>query len=247
MKCAEHGADGCADCKPAMRAAWTVRQLKAALAPIPDDTPLKVNVADPDDPGTSDEQVIVSAGFGTVDWGDGYGFQADTTFALNCEWPEELLCTRPDRPRAQAGLETAVLAGCQDYATAIRKAEAMIQARHRAIHGDTAAGGNQFWDGTAAQLLGCYLHAAALAGLPVASVEAWLNNRPIRSTTPTEILFTHPGADRQAGPALRRATDPRTSRTRDASCFVAASAFLRATRAFGGRASLPEVRSWTGQ
>jgi Family of unknown function (DUF6225) len=98
MRCAEHGTDGCNSCKPAMHAAWTVGQLKAALVRVPDDTPLKVNVADLVDPGVADEQVVVGAGFGTVNWGDGYGPEADTNFALDCEWPEELLYTKPDRP-----------------------------------------------------------------------------------------------------------------------------------------------------
>jgi len=99
MKCTEHGDDGCATCKPAMRAALTAGQLKAALAAVPDDTQLVVNVADPTDPATCDEQVIVGAGFGTVDWGDGYGPERSPLFGLDCEWPEDLLWTKPDRPR----------------------------------------------------------------------------------------------------------------------------------------------------
>lgn len=102
MKCDAHGADGCADCKPAMRAAWTVGQLRAALAGIPDDTPLAANTADPNDPSVADDQVIVGAGFGTVDWGDGYGPEPAAIFGLECEIPENLLQTRPDRPRRRA-------------------------------------------------------------------------------------------------------------------------------------------------
>jgi Family of unknown function (DUF6225) len=85
------------------RAAWTVGQLRAALAAIPDDTPLVVNAADPSDPNTADEQVIVGAGFGRIDWGDGYGLETDTVFALSCEIPEGELRTRPDRPQRGAG------------------------------------------------------------------------------------------------------------------------------------------------
>ncbi len=103
MRCELHGADGCAECKPAMRAAWTVGQLKAALAVIPDDTPLVVNAVDTSDPGFADEQVIVGAGFGTVNWGDGYGSERDAIFGLECEIPEGLLRTRPERPRRRAG------------------------------------------------------------------------------------------------------------------------------------------------
>src|SRR5262249_19155947 len=34
VKCRQHQADACHDCRPAIRAAWTVGQLKAALAAI---------------------------------------------------------------------------------------------------------------------------------------------------------------------------------------------------------------------
>ena len=104
MKCTDHGADGCARCRPALRAAWTAGQLKAALAAIPDDTPLAVNAVDPGDPDCADEQVIVSAGFGTVDWGDGYGPEPDGIFGLNCEIPEGYLRERPDRPWRKPGV-----------------------------------------------------------------------------------------------------------------------------------------------
>jgi hypothetical protein len=88
MQCTAHGADGCAECTPGMRAAWTVGQLKTALAAIPDATALAVNVADPH---VADEQVVVGAGFGTVNWGDGRGPQAGPVFGLECEIPEHLL------------------------------------------------------------------------------------------------------------------------------------------------------------
>ena len=103
MKCVVHGADGCAECQPAMRAAWTVEQLRAALAGIADDTPLAVTAADPNDPGVADEQVVVGAGFGTVDWGDGYGPETDAVFGLDCEWPEAELRRRPERPWRREG------------------------------------------------------------------------------------------------------------------------------------------------
>ncbi len=101
MKCAEHRTDGCAECQPAVCAAWTVGQLKAALAAIPDDTPLVVNAVDTSAPEFADEQVVAGAGFGTVNWGDGYGPERDVFFGLDCEMPEGLLRTKPDRPRRQ--------------------------------------------------------------------------------------------------------------------------------------------------
>ena len=98
MKCQAHNTDGCAECSPAMRAAWTAGELKAALAGIPDDTPLAVNAVDITDPNVADEQVIVGAGFGTVNWGDGYGPEQSKIFGLDCELPERQLETRPERP-----------------------------------------------------------------------------------------------------------------------------------------------------
>jgi hypothetical protein len=86
-----------------MRAAWTARQLKAALAGIPEDTPLVVNAVDANYPDLADEQVIVGAGFGTVDWGDGYGPEPDGVLGLDCEIPEGLLRIKPDRPSRRAG------------------------------------------------------------------------------------------------------------------------------------------------
>lgn len=45
---------------------WTVGQLRAALDGLPADTPLRIQVVDAD--GFADEQVVESAGFGTVMW-----------------------------------------------------------------------------------------------------------------------------------------------------------------------------------
>lgn len=102
MKCSDHGRDGCAECRPAARVAWTVGQLKAALATIADDTPLVVNAANPSEPNVADEQAVVGAGFGAVDWGDGYGPEPDTVFGLDCEIPEGYPRAKPDRPRRRA-------------------------------------------------------------------------------------------------------------------------------------------------
>jgi len=88
---------------PAVRAAWSVGQLKRALAAIPDDTPLVVNAVDTSDPQVADEQVVVGAGFGVVNWGDGYGPERDAFFGLDCEMPEGLLRSKPDRPPRRTG------------------------------------------------------------------------------------------------------------------------------------------------
>lgn len=90
---------------PSAKSPWTAGQLKAALAAIPDDTPLVVQVSDPDNPDLVDEQIIAGAGFGTVDWGDGYGAEQDPRFALECYPPDDPAAglTRPDRPRLRGG------------------------------------------------------------------------------------------------------------------------------------------------
>jgi len=88
---------------PAVRAAWSAGQLKRALAAIPDGTPLVVNAVDTSDPQVADEQVVVGAGFGTVNWGDGYGPERDAFFALDCEMPEGTLRSKPDRPCRRTG------------------------------------------------------------------------------------------------------------------------------------------------
>lgn len=98
MKCEPHGTDGCEQCKPAMAARWTLGDFRRATAELPDDTPLAVNAADPDYPGIIDEQVITGGGFGTVNWGDGYGDETTHIFGLDCHRPEDYLLTKPDRP-----------------------------------------------------------------------------------------------------------------------------------------------------
>jgi hypothetical protein len=81
----------------------TVGQLRAALEAIPDDTPLIVNAADLNDPEFVIEQVITSTGFGLVDWGDGYGLEPDSVFALNCHDPGVDLRRKPARPALRPG------------------------------------------------------------------------------------------------------------------------------------------------
>lgn len=80
----------------------TVGELRTALECVPDDTPLLVNAEDTQDPEFLDEQFIESAGFGRVDWGDGYGLEQDAFFGLNCRtasWTEiSEIRNRPNRP-----------------------------------------------------------------------------------------------------------------------------------------------------
>jgi hypothetical protein len=97
VKRQEHQAETCQQCQPAWRAAWTAGQLMAALATVPDDTPLVVNAVDPIEPDLRDPQVIVGAGFGKVGSGDGHGLDQSTTFGLDCAILEGQLEIWPDR------------------------------------------------------------------------------------------------------------------------------------------------------
>jgi hypothetical protein len=120
-----------------------------------------------------------------------------------------------------------LLAGCQNYPAAIRKAAEMTQAWRRAAGGDAQGRDTEFWDGATAQMLGCYLHAAALSGLPASSAAAWLAG-PAHSATAAEILATHPGACRQAAASLRSMLDPRPSKTAETVRYLAAEVFAHA-------------------
>lgn len=65
---------------------WTVGQLRAALAGLPDDLPLVVIVAE--DPGgeLAEDQVVIDAGFGTGTTGEGEEF-VGREFQICCEFP----------------------------------------------------------------------------------------------------------------------------------------------------------------
>jgi len=41
----------------------------------------------------------------TEPWGDGYGPETDAIFGLECEIPEDLLRTRPERPWHRTGTQ----------------------------------------------------------------------------------------------------------------------------------------------
>ncbi len=69
--------------------AWTVGQLRRALDGVPDDTPIRVNVAETPGGDTVDEQVVIDAGFGQHRMAeDPPGtWRTDTQFGLDCEFP----------------------------------------------------------------------------------------------------------------------------------------------------------------
>ncbi|MEV1003454.1 DUF6225 family protein [Nonomuraea sp. NPDC050202] len=81
------------------RPAWTAGQLREAIAHLPDDAPILVHTAT-DEEGACDDQIIVDAGHGRVDWGDGYGMEEVPLFALECyRHTSDVLLVRPERPR----------------------------------------------------------------------------------------------------------------------------------------------------
>jgi hypothetical protein len=127
----------------------------------------------------------------------------------------------------QPGPAAGLLTGCQDYATAARTAEDMIHGGHCAAGGDAPGPEVTFWDGAAAQALACYLHAAALSGLPASPVQAWLAGLA-HSATAAQILATAPGASRQAAATVRSLLDPTPSKTAETIRYMAAAVFAHA-------------------
>jgi hypothetical protein len=77
---------------------WTAGELRAALAGVPDDTPVVVTTEDPQHDDMAEEWAICSAGYGRIDWGDGYGLERDQALGLNCRIAGEFRI-KPDRPR----------------------------------------------------------------------------------------------------------------------------------------------------
>ncbi|TMR10241.1 hypothetical protein ETD86_40415 [Nonomuraea turkmeniaca] len=82
------------------RPAWTAGQLRAAIAHLADD-PIVVEV-ELGEPTTYEDQIIVGAGRGELDWGDGYGLEPDPIVALYCARHGHLR-VRPNRPRLNRG------------------------------------------------------------------------------------------------------------------------------------------------
>jgi hypothetical protein len=66
--------------------AWTVGQLRDALAGLPDDLPIIVDVAEEPGGDTVQEQVVVHAGFGHGVDGRGEPF-VGRDFRIGCEFP----------------------------------------------------------------------------------------------------------------------------------------------------------------
>src|SRR5262249_43101966 len=67
-------------------APWTVGELRRAIQDVPDDTPLRVNVADGD---LVEEQVLGGAGFGKYQMGDDPPdvWHTCAEFGLDCDYP----------------------------------------------------------------------------------------------------------------------------------------------------------------
>ena len=82
------------------------------------------------------------------------------------------------------------LSGCEDPVTAIRRAEALTAALP--IRG---AKNSDYFEGKAAVLLRCYLHAAAISGSTIRDVKAWANTKG--APLPRQILQNSPDRDVQ--------------------------------------------------
>jgi len=79
---------------------WTAGELRAALASIPDDTLIVVTTVDPQFDDMAEEWAVCGAGYGHVNWGDGYGMERDQAFALTCRLAGDFR-VKPDRPRRE--------------------------------------------------------------------------------------------------------------------------------------------------
>ena len=95
--------------------------------------------------------------------------------------------------------------GCEDPMIAVTRAQALVAA-------GSGLGGSvsnaDFWAGSAASILRCYLHAAALDGRPATDILAW--SASPRHPTPIAILERAPGAAPGWADELRAASsDPR--------------------------------------
>jgi type IV secretory pathway TraG/TraD family ATPase VirD4 len=82
------------------------------------------------------------------------------------------------------------LEGCQDPATAIRRADAFAQSVSQNGVGDA-----MFWASKASDYLRAYFHAAALEGLDLRYVVRWVSAAD--ASEPEEILNDSPGAGQQ--------------------------------------------------
>lgn len=92
-----------------------------------------------------------------------------------------------------------IVAGCEDIATAVRRAGTMVEA----VAGK-GMDGEAFWDDQASLALGGLLHAAALAGADIRHVHAWADGE---DDTPARILALHPGASAAARDHVNRFLD----------------------------------------
>lgn len=68
---------------------WTVGDLRRAIEGVPDETRIKVNVAETPGGDTCDEQVLYEAGFGRYRMGDDPPdtWRTDAVFGLDCDFP----------------------------------------------------------------------------------------------------------------------------------------------------------------
>ena len=95
--------------------------------------------------------------------------------------------------------------GCGDPLVAVTRAQALVAAGS-GLGGSVS--NSDFWAGSAAAVMRCYLHAAALDDRPMADLLAWPASP--RHPTPIRILERHPGAAAGWGDELRSASgDPR--------------------------------------
>lgn len=68
------------------RQPWTAGELRAALACLPDDTPIAADVATHDE-GHTRRQIVTGIDFGSARRGEGPEDELVVVFAIQCAWP----------------------------------------------------------------------------------------------------------------------------------------------------------------
>ena len=132
-------------------------------------------------------------------------------------------------PFGQASCAWNPVDGCDDWETAMLRAEALTTAGK---HDQTTAAG-EWWDSVAGDLLAPLLHAAALDGRPMHALFSWVARGD--AETPRRILASQPAAEEDARWRLASAIDEldalrvRDDRTR-ASTWLSAGQLLKAYR-----------------
>ena len=108
-------------------------------------------------------------------------------------------------------VEWNLITGCEDFAVAYRRAVSLVAGVESAAPSDRGSDQDRFFRDSAAEVLGAWLHAAALGDREIDDLDAWLT-RP-DDPTPRRILRDDPRAEPSAAMNLVKHLDSRAGRT----------------------------------